>query len=53
MNEVFVYMDTCIRVWEKGDKEKLVTELYISSLCTNFSECICIILIVNLPPELE
>ena len=53
-NEVFVYMDACIRLWREGEKAELVIELYISSSCTKFSDkCICIVLIVNLPAELE
>ena len=45
MNEVSVYMDACVRVWEKG----LATYLACVSDCRTM--CICIIRIVNLPPE--
>ena len=54
MNEVFVYVDACVRVSWEGKKGELATELFISSSCTKFSDkWICIVLIVNLPAELE
>ena len=51
MNEVSAYMDHVSEFGGRGEEE-FITELYISSLCTKFSnKCTCIILIVNLPPE--
>ena len=48
------YLSIWMLVSGVGEREKgeLVTKLYISSLCAKFrTMCICIILIVNLPPE--
>ena len=38
MNEVSVYMDACVRVWEKGGRESwlLNFKFDISSLCIGF-----------------
>ena len=36
MNEVFVYMDACVRVWKERENGELATKLYISSLCIGF-----------------
>ena len=36
MNEVSVYMDVHVRVWEEREKGELATKHYISCLCTEF-----------------
>ena len=52
MNEVSVYMDACVRVWGKGGKGSwLLNFTYLACISHFRTMCICIILIVNLPPE--
>ena len=52
MNEVSFFMDACIRVWVKGGRGSWLLNLTYLACVSDFrSMCICIILIVNLPPE--
>ena len=52
MNEVSVYMDACVRVWEKGRRgSRLLNVTYLACVSDFRTMCTCIILIVNLPPE--
>ena len=52
MNEVSVYMDACVRVWGKGRIESwLLNFTYLACVSDCRTMYICIILIVNLPPE--
>ena len=52
MNEVSVYMDACVRVWGKGRRgSRLLHFTYLACILDFTTMCICIIPIVNLPPE--
>ena len=52
INEVSVYMDTCVRVWGKGRKGSwLLNFTYLVCVSDFRTMYTCIILIVNLPPE--